>query len=272
MICTPSASHPHGFPDKPVEQSLLNYYSQTPFDSYSLPEEVVDLVLQTLQNAGIEVVEWGALLLRRMGVPRLVRDYSYAVPDEDIIAASRSLEALGLPLSPPSDFMLKVESDMVARGHFYRISHFTAPSSIQRLVLYPLSFASIQFPELSKAPPLHLSPSRCLDVLVPRPSAVFASIMRIMLCYPQYCRMRTMLEADMSELIMYHLLGYTLEDADGDDEDQSEDDNRRVTAAVQVIRNWGIKREWAEDEEWMGDALASIVTGDGHVRYLPSQS
>ncbi|CCM00044.1 uncharacterized protein FIBRA_02070 [Fibroporia radiculosa] len=62
---------------------------------------------------------------------------------------------------------------------------------------------------------------------------------------------------------MYHLLGCTLEDDDGDDEEQSEDDNRRVTVAVQIIKDCGVKREWKEDEEWVGDAMASIVLGDG---------
>jgi hypothetical protein len=34
--------------------------------------EVVEIALQALQGAGVELVEWGALLLTRMGVPRIL--------------------------------------------------------------------------------------------------------------------------------------------------------------------------------------------------------
>ena len=39
------------------------------------PAEVVDIALSHLQNAGTQLIEWRALLQRRMNVPRCVNVY-----------------------------------------------------------------------------------------------------------------------------------------------------------------------------------------------------
>ena len=61
---------------------------------------------------------------------------------------------------------------------------------------------------------------------------------------------------DVGQLVLYHLLGYTLETISDE-----EDENRRIDAAVETIQEWGVQKEWGEGEEWMGDALSRLVCG-----------
>lgn len=46
-----------------TQQNILDYE----------PAEAVDIALRRLQKAGVELIEWGALLHRRMKVPVIVR-------------------------------------------------------------------------------------------------------------------------------------------------------------------------------------------------------
>ena len=39
--------------------------------------------------------------------------------------------------------------------------------------------------------------------------------------------------------------------------------DRRLADAVHCVRTWGADRLWREDEEWIGDALAPVVSGTG---------
>ena len=139
-------------------------------------------------------------------------------------------------------------------------------------MLYPLSFASLIRSELICAPHITSLPSpRCETILHPSPPAVFASILRMMLRYPRHCPTRRTLEADLSELIGYHL--YRLEDGyvDVDDEELCEalEVDRRIADAVQIVKAWGWECRWREGEEWMGDALARVVQGSAEIDWLP---
>ena len=139
---------------------------------------------------------------------------------------------------------------------------------IQHFVLYPLSFSSLDWPEVTEQPPYHIQPSaRCLNSFVHHPSAVYASFIRIMLRYPQHCSTRTNLESDLSELIGYHLLGLKGGYVDADDDVLWEDlkIDKRIADAVLLVR---------QDEKWIGDALAGVVSGsDGNdIKYLPYKS
>jgi len=51
------------FPDKQPEDCILNHEA----------EEVVDLALEKLQDAGIMMVEWRSVLYHRMNVPLVIR-------------------------------------------------------------------------------------------------------------------------------------------------------------------------------------------------------
>jgi hypothetical protein len=97
-----------------------------------------------------------------------------------------------------------------------------------------------------------------------------------MLSYPRYCSTRTNLESDLSELIGYHLLGLENGYVDPDDNESWEglEICRRVADAVLSVRQWSWDWEWREDEEWIGDALASVVgaSGGNDIEYLPYKS
>ncbi|KAI0245813.1 hypothetical protein BJV78DRAFT_1382097 [Lactifluus subvellereus] len=230
-----------------------------------LPEEILDITLDKMQSAGIKPVEWRTLLYRRMNVPRIVSNYSFLVPDEDLNRASDLLEDIGLPRSTPSKFSLTVGGDMQAKGRFHCLKRSAIAALDQYIVLYPLSFATLSLSELSEKPTQYSELYRCSHILVPHPSAVYASLMRMMLRYPPHSTIWSILQADIAELVLYHLMGYTLETLPSEDDDdgdaESEDEHRRIDVAISTIREWGLRKERTEWEEWMGFALSSSVRG-----------
>lgn len=170
---------------------------------------------------------------------------------------------MGLPLQTPSEFSLLTRGDMEAKGrsHLIRRSAFN-----HRLVVYPLSFAAFRSCEISEQPVQYSKLHRCSHILVPRPSAVYASLMRMMRRYPTHSTNWSTLRAEMADLHLYHLLGYTLETIS--DEDDEEDENKRVDAAVETVREWSARKEWGDGEEWMESALCGFLRGDD--RRIPS--
>jgi hypothetical protein len=274
---------PHKIVEKPVKKELLD-------DS---PAGIVDVALQALQGAGIEPVEWGPLLYHRMHVPVIVKviccfflvgrlvsnfglqDYFYLVADDKLEAASDILSVLGLPFWPPSGLLVKTEGDFSVKGLYHRITRSILPSSISSICLFPLSFSTLLPSELETKPPHHLRPSsRCPTILVPRPSAVYASLIRMMAKYPQYCATRTVLASDLSELVCYDFLdlqdGFT--DPDDDALWKELDGDGRIERAIALIRRWSCEGEWREGEEWIGEALAGVVDGSVDISCLPSST
>ncbi|OCH91387.1 hypothetical protein OBBRIDRAFT_728815 [Obba rivulosa] len=236
------------------------------------PEELVDRALHTLQQAGMELIEWKSLLYRRMGVPVIIKDYHYLVPDEVLSEASEILLNQGLPRSSPPTLLTKTGGDFYTKGVMHRLTRSTSLADAQHLVIFPYSLASYAPYELSPAPRLSsLSSPLCTTVLVPRPSAVYASILRMMVSYPRWSPTRTVLGSDLSELIGYNL--YDLQDGyvDADDEELCEElgIDHRVEEAVEMARQWGRAGEWRPEEEWMGDALAAVIGGQGNEEFLP---
>jgi hypothetical protein len=193
------------------------------------------------------------------------------VPDDRLEGACSVLESIGLPLSPPSDLLLRTQGDLYARGRFYRITRSTLPSSICWIVLYPFSLAAFSHSELTKQQPSYISHSQCSSILVPRPSAVCAFIIRTMTKYPQYCSTRTVLNSYLADLVVFFFLGYTLHDLPKGEEEawEREDEDRRIVAASQDVKQWYLDGEWRRGEEWIGDALAGVVTGS-RIANLPS--
>ncbi|KZP34350.1 hypothetical protein FIBSPDRAFT_942488 [Athelia psychrophila] len=236
------------------------------------PEELVDMALHRLQVAGFEPIEWRAPLYRRMGVPVILMHHSYLIEDEKLDRASKLLSDLGLPISAPHDVLLKTNGDFYAKARLHRLTHSERLGSVQYLMLYPLSFTSLTRSELITAPRItYLLSPRCKTILHPSPTAVFASILRMMLRYPRCCPTRGTLETDLSELIGYHL--YDLQDGyvNIDDEELCEalEVDRRVADAVQTVKSWGWDCKWRVGEDWMGDALALVVKGSADLDWLP---
>ncbi|EMD38754.1 hypothetical protein CERSUDRAFT_81550 [Gelatoporia subvermispora B] len=238
---------------------------------YSL-EELVDQALCTLQTAGIELTEWKSLLYRRMGVPVIIKDYHYLVPDERLDEASEMLLNQGLPRSSPPTLLTKTGGDFYTKGYMHRLTRSTSLSDAQHLVIYPSSFASFRTTELTPAPrATSLSKPLCTTVLVPHPTAVYSSILRLMTSYSRWSPTRTMLASDLSELIGYNLYGLQEGYVDTDDEELCEElgVDDMVDTAVDIVKSWGCNEEWRPEEDWMGDALASIVSGKGNEEFLP---
>ncbi|KAF9068492.1 hypothetical protein BDP27DRAFT_1421850 [Rhodocollybia butyracea] len=171
------------------------------------PPEVVDIALFVLQRLSVKLIEWQGLAHRRMNVPILLRDYSYLVPDTQVLQASKVLSQLGLPLEDPSTHVISISGDFDSRGEYYRITRHTSPFLLQYIVIYPQSFATISDAELEETTPSHILSPCCSKVFVPTVPAIYASIMRMMLNYPQHSPTMYQLQSDLSELIGYHLLG-----------------------------------------------------------------
>ena len=81
-----------------------------------------------------------------------------------------------------------------------------------------------------------------------------------MLRYPANSTTWTILRGEVADLNLYHLLGYTLETIS--DEEDEEDENKRVDAALETVRGWSAQGEWADGEEWIGGALCGLLCGD----------
>lgn len=254
---------------------------------YLDPAEVVDIALQKLQKAGVELIEWRSLLYRRMNVPvvlvvsfnfhiqfygdtQYIQDYSYVVSDERLEDASAILSAMGLPIAAPSRLLLRTEGDFQAKGRFHRITRSTSVSSVQHLVLYPLSFSTLLPSELDERAPFHTpSPStRGSSIYVPSRPALYASIIRLMVQYDSYDPTIKVLQSDLSELIGYDLLrldGYV--DPNDDVEWELKNVDKRLAEAAEQVLDW--EYVWRKGEEWIRDALSAIVAGTGCIEYLP---
>ncbi|KAI0826572.1 hypothetical protein BC628DRAFT_1320151 [Trametes gibbosa] len=248
----------------------------------SSPEELVDKALHALQEAGVQLIEWKSLLYRRMGVPVIIKDHHYLVPDADLPRASTLLETVaGLPLSLPPPLLLQTGGDFYAQAHMHRISHATSLALAQHLVLYPLSLAALSPAALSPQPRLTalLDPC-CRTVLVPAPPAVYASLLKMMRRYSRYAPTRIVLESDLSELIGYHLYGLADGYVDGDDEAACAalEVDRRVEDAVNIVRGWRAEEALCDDDNgeegdgearWIADALEGVVGGTSALEDVP---
>ncbi|KAJ7180718.1 hypothetical protein C8R46DRAFT_985746 [Mycena filopes] len=232
------------------------------------PIEVLDIALSRLQAVGIKLIEWQDLVYRRMNVPAIIKNYSYLVPDALVAQASQVLSDLGLPLSPPTQFETSVYGDFAVRGHSHRITQSTSSGRVQHLIIYPQSFAALADCELETKPPSHTTSSRCSAVLVPTASAVYASILRLMLRYNESHPTMYELRSQVSELIGYHLLGMSDGYIQDDEEWERRNVDGRISDAVHLVRSWGVDQVWRDGEEWMGDALAEVIR-TGHIENLP---
>jgi len=241
--------------------SAPNISQITPFEKE--PLELVDDALQVLHSAGYNPIQWGALVYKQMGVPLLITDFSFVLPDADIKPVSDLLEALGLPLSPHVPLLLKADGDIHAKGVLHRITRTATFPGVRFLVLFPSSFASLSLPSVSLSPPHRDYPLRTPS-LCPSPSSVYASILRVMLNYPFMCTTRTVLASDLMQLVVYHLLEAECGYVDHILREEIEADNR-VEKAIDVVKSW----EWDEGEEWFGDVLEAILSEKGDIEWLP---
>ncbi|KZT10199.1 uncharacterized protein LAESUDRAFT_476330 [Laetiporus sulphureus 93-53] len=234
------------------------------------PEELVDMALARLQGADLRPVEWNGLLYRRMGVPVLIKDFAFILPDNSIEYASKILTDMGLPRAQKSCSLSWTEGDFHTRGVFHRVTRETSPVAVQHIVLYPASFAEISVHSLlvTSAPSiLGVDSPRTPNYLVPQPSAIYASLVRMMQRYPRQCSTRCRLNSDLSQLVGYDLLCLEDDFIDPHDEEQWQKlgMDRRIEQAVCELRGW----IWEPGEEWIVDALEAAVRGSAEIDFLP---
>lgn len=201
----------------------------------------------------------------------LPQDFTYLVADDQLEKASRIVSDYGLPHSEPPHILAATSGDLYTQGHLHRLTKSTFMSTVQFLHLFPASFASFIPSELYPAPD-HISSSSSLPILIPRAPALYSSLIRIMSRYPRNSPARGNLAAHLAMYINYHLLGYRLEDGHEDTEDEDCErpkDYGRIADAVSLVRGWICGGEWRAGDEWMGDALVAIISGEGDIKFLP---
>ena len=153
----------------------------------------------------------------------------------------------------------------------HRLTRATDPGSVRYIALYPSSFAPFISSDLNLGNSYtHEAfsgiPIPQTAILIPKPPAVFTSILRLLTRYPRDSATRSALLADLSQLIMYYL--YKM-DGFIDESGSSDDDDDTVANAVRVVRSWRLGFEWKQDEEWIGEALEAVVSGAGRIEFLP---
>jgi hypothetical protein len=174
--------------------------------------------------------------------------------------------ALHLPATPPPTLLLKTSGDLISKGRLYRLTRSSEPGIVQYLHLLPASFVGYTQPELVVQ---HYS---SYTISVPRASAVYASIIRLMATYPRSnWPVRTTLCAELEMYFNHHLLGLPAGSlkCETDEEWAALEIDRRMIEAVCQIRTWGINEEWRTGEEWIEDALVAIAKERGDIEYLP---
>ncbi|KAI1797428.1 hypothetical protein LXA43DRAFT_877825 [Ganoderma leucocontextum] len=249
------------YPPK-ADTAIINEYS---------PEELVDKALKTLQDAGIQLIEWLSLLHRRMNVPVIIKDFHYLVPDEQLDIASELLARVGyLPRSRPPPFLVRTGGDFYTKARMFRVTQYTSLALAQHLVLYPASLAAYSPLDLSPAPrTTSLSQPLCKTVLVPSQAAVYSSILRSMQRYSRFDSARIFLQSDLSQLVDYNLYGLDCGYIDTDDDELCEEleVDRRVKDATSLVEEW--RCTGALRDQAIGDALVNVVSGRWTVEDVP---
>ncbi|KIY65958.1 hypothetical protein CYLTODRAFT_399616 [Cylindrobasidium torrendii FP15055 ss-10] len=247
------------------EATVANAIHSPAKQSFSLPpEDLVHQALAKLYNKGMQLIIWGGMLERYLGIPRVYTDFSFLVPDDQLVAASAMLSGMHLPLASPRRLLLQTCGDFEGMGYLHRVTNSTTDASMQCLHLYPSSFLSYTDDELQK---IFIDD---VPALIPRASAVYAGMIRMMSKYVRWTSERYKLQSDLELSVNYHLL--KIEKIPIDEEEMEMLDlDLRVKEAEENIRAWGRAGEWRQGEEWMEDALIGIVNGEGDIGDLPSK-
>ncbi|KAF9466757.1 hypothetical protein BDZ94DRAFT_1157418 [Collybia nuda] len=253
-----------------------SYYGEVPVEwdlSVLPPEALVDIAMERLSAAGVQLIEWRALLYRRLNVPIITKNFSYIIPDSSISLASSTLSEMGLPESAPPPFLVRTEGDLYSKATLHRLTDSVNFASVRYIALYPSSYISYLPSELEETLSMtHVGctgyPALPVRILIPRPAALYASLLRLIVKSPKGRRpTRTILESDLSLLIRYHL--YQMDPYHKyDDDDDSEDEDQDIIEAVALVQQWTLEKEWREGEEWIGHELSAIVSGTKGVESL----
>ena len=79
---------------------------------------------------------------------------------------------MGLRVSQPCKIFAEDRRDLQAKGYFHRITVATSLGPVQHLVLYPISFSTIDWSKVQRPPGIHKTASRTRPAIyVPRKAA-----------------------------------------------------------------------------------------------------
>ncbi|KDQ24263.1 hypothetical protein PLEOSDRAFT_1113730 [Pleurotus ostreatus PC15] len=226
------------------------------------PEALVEQATQKLLSAGIQLIEFRYQLYRRMGVPAGVLNLCYLVEDDQLDEASNIVARLGLPLTHPLSTNANTEGKFVTLSRLHRITASTTPDSQRFLQLLPASFAGLAPSDLIPS----LSPSKP-SIRIPRESAVYACLIRIIALSPRHDPTRVQALSDLGMLAMHHIYG--MDGYSDEDDNLAPDDDPTIQGALARVREWTWNGEWRVGEEWIGDLLYAYVEGTYQDAYLP---
>ncbi|KAJ8488059.1 hypothetical protein ONZ45_g14102 [Pleurotus djamor] len=233
-------------------------------DILSLPtDEIVRRALQKLSEHA-NLILWGSLLDNRMNVPRIQKNFTFLVPDEKLDTLSAVLTEMNLPIPTLPNYLLRAGGDFLRLGRLHRVTQATDRLSMQCIHLLPASLLGYAEDELETA----LIEGTPITIYVPRPSAVYAAILRMMPTYRRWCAEQSKLQSDLLMLIYYDLLGLEKVPA-GHEPIEDAVMEKRSEVAVERVRGWGRAGEWREGEEWMEDVIVGFVMGEMDMGDLP---
>lgn len=187
------------------------------------------------------------------------------MPDEELDSLSDILTSMHLPIGALPTYVVRNAGDFLRRGRLHRVSRHTDPIRIQCLHLLPASLPDYTHEELEPMPLENTS----VTLYAPRPSAVYAGILRMMRKYRRHCAERYRLQSDLELLVNYNLLG--LEKGFAAEEDfEALGMDHRVETAVERISSWGKAGEWRPGEGSVEDLLIAVVKGEMDIGDLPA--
>ncbi|KAJ8509451.1 hypothetical protein ONZ45_g8393 [Pleurotus djamor] len=172
-------------------------------DILALPtDEIVRRALKRLSEH-TNLILWGALLDNRMSVPRIQKNFTFLVPDDTLEKLSAVLTQMNLPVATLPNYLVRAEGDFLRLSRLHRVTQATDCLSMQCIRLLPASLPGYTQDELEPA----FLEGTLVTIYVPRPSAVYAGILRMMFKYCKFCAEQSKLESDFSMLVYYNLLG-----------------------------------------------------------------
>ncbi|KAI0756009.1 hypothetical protein C8Q80DRAFT_1125668 [Daedaleopsis nitida] len=234
-------------------------------DILALPlDDIVHTALCILSKR-TRLIVWGSLLDELLGLPRVHKNFTFLVPDEELDGLSAILASMHLPIGTLPTYVVRNAGDFLLRGRLHRVSRHTDPIRIQCLHLLPASLPGYIDEELAPTPLDHTS----VTLYAPRPSAVYAGILRMMRKYVRHSPERSRLQSDLELLVNYNLL--ELEKGFAVEEDfEALGMHHRVETAVERIRSWGKAGEWRHGEESVESLLIGVVKGEMDIGDLPA--
>ncbi|KAJ5116609.1 hypothetical protein N7456_000957 [Penicillium angulare] len=201
------------------------------------------IALEALIDNQITVVEYGSQILYRHGYAEVLILAEWAVPDEQLQAASQAITDAGFPRIPAD-----TQGERLGLWGFKSLPHDLDGAAWRRVHLLPLSVVGFTLEETIVVPS-KFAPTLLLRT--PRPSRYLLSLFRNLLQLPiddiSRHRLRKDIVCFMSHYILFAPPADTPRDiiAEMEAKESDEEYKLRIDEAVREVREW----EWGDVEE-----------------------